>query len=144
MRQANTVHVENFDGLVALFTSIQPDTRRMAVLQTIADPKVTIDSGSWSSCLFAVATRAAARAKGRPDPKKVDTQIAATELGIPRRIVEEGYGVWDNGTNDERSNFRTRIRDFLREQEQAPVPEVRPQSTVRRLMASVRELVGVK
>lgn len=142
--QANTVHVENFDGLVALFTSIQPDTRRTAVLRAIADPNVAIGVGDWKICLFAVAAQAAAKADGRRLLAEVTTEKAAAALGIPRRLVEEGYCVWDKGSDEDRAGFRNRIRAYLQEWGETPLPAIQPRSAARRLVASVRELVGVK
>ena len=148
LNSADTVRIENFDGLYALFTSLEPDAVRTAVLQRIADPRVEIGIRNWENCLFAVAIIAAMRAKTnsvvRVGRMSIQAISVTQELGVSTNLVREGIGVWDYGTDGDRDAFRGRIRAYLRQENQMPAVNPQPQSAARRLMATVRELVGVK
>ena len=98
--QTDTLRIDSWDALYTMFTTLEPEDRRMAVLRTIADQR-TVIGHTWSNCLFAVATRAA-----NPSIKSVKIEIAARALGIPTKWVEEGIDLWDGPVDRSKSSLR--------------------------------------
>ena len=113
--QASSIAINGWEALFTMFTTLEPEDRRMAVLRAIANPK-TVIGHSWKDCLFTVTARAANRSV-----KHVDPEIAARALGIPIQWVNHGVLVWDEKKNlfSEQplevmtEMFRNRIRAHL-------------------------------
>ncbi len=150
--QTNTLRIDSWDTLYTMFTTLEPEDRRMAVLQAIADPSTTIGH-SWDDCLFAVAARAA-----NNSIKSVNNfEVAAEALGIPAIWVDDGISLWDGRKKDLRNpdksakkQFRERIRAHLKRVEKAreaadgAVSEARQTTRfVEKVKRSFRELTGV-
>lgn len=90
---------------------------RLQVLQAVSNPNITIGH-SWRDCLYAVAATAVGQSLGNltSNPSKV-----AAALGLQRWEVCEGMSLWDSrdeGTEEARREFRERVAEFVRQEEQ--------------------------
>ena len=107
--QTNTLRIDSCDSLYTMFTTLEPEDRRMAVLRAIVDQGMKIGH-SWEDCLFAVAARAT-----NPSIQSVNSEIAARVLGVPLKWVEDGVRVWDGRRLDKlvKKEFMERIRVYI-------------------------------
>jgi len=112
--------VMNWSGLVAMFTKGVNSVVRMQVLEGIATEGDPICFRNWTNgdeeCLF---LRSAMLA--RPDMTRRDFIMAGHYslgiiggvLGLKSRQVQEGFMLWDAGSDEDRAAFREKISNYI-------------------------------
>ena len=107
----------NWDELFTVFTELAPAIRK-PVLKAIADPNRKIVSHAWSKeggdCIELAAAKAVQ--PGFVFNCQTDRQrcrAIGKVLHIGTRTVADSVKLWDQGSDQDRENFRERIRNFL-------------------------------